>query len=169
MGLLIVLLLVLVFLLIFTPPEERALAVGAVSAIAIASWAIFQLKLWAVLGSMLGSLLDLLWDNWQALLMALAASIVLIVPALMIYLLICDRLDDRAIRREFLESSGTVTQKLDSRVHTLMRLGYDRERAESLALNLVDKELKKKLETWFSPKTPSQPTHAAGPDHIFRP
>jgi hypothetical protein len=169
MGLLIVLLLVLVFLLIFTPPEERVLAFGVMSAIAAATWVAFKLKLWAVLGSMLGSLLDLLWDNWQALLMALAASIVLIVPALMIYLLICDRLDDRAIRREFLESSGTVTQKLDSRVHTLMRLGYDRERAESLALNLVDKELKRLLENWFSPKSASRHAPAPGRDHIFRP
>jgi hypothetical protein len=169
MGIMIVLLLVLAFLLIFTPPEERPLAVGAVSAIAIASWAIFQLKLWAVFGSMLGNLLDLLWDNWQTLLMALAASIVLIVPALMIYLVVCDRIDDRAIRKEFLETSGTVTKKLDSRVRSLIRVGYDRERAESVALNLVDKELKKKLEAWFSPKTSSQPTHAPGPDHIFRP
>jgi hypothetical protein len=169
MGILIVLLLILVFLLIFTPPEERALAFGVVSAIAVAAWVVFELKLWAVVGSMLGSLLDLLWDNWQTLLMALAASIVLIVPALMIYLVICDRFDDRAIRREFLESSGTVTQKLDSRVHALMRLGYDRDRAESVALNLVDKELKRLLETWFSPKSASRPAPAPRRDHIFRP
>lgn len=168
MGLLIVLLLVLVFLLIFTPPEERALAFGVMSAIAVASWITFKLKLWSVFGSMLGSLLDLLWDNWQAVLMALAASTVLIVPALMIYLVICDRLDDRAIRKEFLENSGTVTEKLDSRVHALMRVGYDRERAESVALNLVDKELKRKLETWFSPKSASRAEHEPGRDRIFR-
>jgi hypothetical protein len=169
MGIMIVLLLILVFLLIFTPPEERALAFGVVSAIAVATWVAFELKLWAIVGSMLGGLLDLLWDNWQALLMALAALIVLIVPALMIYLVICDRLDDRAIRREFLESSGTVTKKLDSRVHALVRLGYDRERAESVALNLVDKELKRMLEIWFSPKSASRAAPAPGRDHIFRP
>jgi hypothetical protein len=169
MGIFIVFCLVLVFFLIFTPPEERALAFGVISAIALASWVVFELKLWAVFGSMLGSLLDLLWDNWQALLMALAASIVLIVPVLMIYLVVCDRLDDRAIRKEFLETCGTVTRKLDSRVHSLMRVGYDRQRAESVALNLVDKELKRKLETWFSPESRPQPTHAPGPDHIFRP
>jgi MFS family permease len=169
MGILIVLLLVLAFLLIFTPPEERAFAVGIISAIAVASWVVFQLKLWTLFGSMLGSLLDLLWDNWQAVLVALAASIVLIVPALMIYLVVCDRLDDRAIRKEFLESSGTVTKKLDSRVHELMRVGYDRQRAETVALNLVDKELKRKLETWFSPKSESPLTYTPGPDHIFRP
>lgn len=168
MGMMIVLLLVVVFLLIFTPPGERPLAIGVVSAVAVASWIVFQLKLWAVFGSMLGSLLDLLWGNWQALLMALAASIVLIVPALMIYLVVCDRLDDRAIRKEFLENSGTVTQKLDSRVQTLMRVGYDRERAESMALNLVDKELKRMLEVWFSPKSRSRAEPEPGRDHIFR-
>jgi len=169
MGILIVILLVLIFLLIFTPPEERALAFGVVSAIAIASWVAFKVKLWAIVGSMLGSLLDLLWDNWQALLMALGASIVLIVPALMIYLVICDRLDDRAIRKEFLESSGTVTHKLDSRVNALMRLGYDRERAESVALNLADKKLKRMLEIWFSAKSASRAAPTHGRDHMFRP
>lgn len=169
MGLLIVLFLILVFLLIFTPPEERVLAFGVMSAIAAASWIAFQLKLWAIVGSMLGSLLDFVWDNWQVLTMALAASIVLIVPALMIYLVVCDRLDDRAIRREFLESSGTVTKKLDTRVHALMRLGYDRERAESVALNLADKELKRMLEIWFSPNPSSHAAPAPGRDHIFRP
>jgi len=168
MGILIVLLLVVVFLLIFTPPEERALASGIMSVIPLGSWVVFKVKLWAVLGSLLGSLLDFVWENWQVLAMALAASIVLIVPALMIYLVICDRLDDRAIRREFLESSGTVTKKLESRVHALMRLGYDRERAESVALNLVDKELKRMLETWFSQKSGARPTHVPGRDHIFR-
>jgi len=169
MGIMIVVFLVAVFLLIFTPPEDRALAFGVMSAIAVATWIVFQLKLWAVLGSLLGSLLDLLWDNWQALAVALAASIVLIVPALMIYIIVCDRLDDRAIRKEFLESRGTVTQKLDSRVHALMRVGFDRERAESVALNLVDKELKTMLETWFSPKSQPRPAPSPGPDHIFRP
>jgi len=169
MGILIVLLLVVVFLLIFTPPEERALASGIMSVIPLGSWVVFKVKLWAVLGSLLGSLLDFVWENWQVLAMALAASIVLIVPALMIYLVICDRLDDRAIRREFLESSGTVSKKLDSRVHALMRLGYDRERAESVALNLVDKELKKKLELWFSTKSASRAELTPGHDHIFKP
>ena len=169
MGILIVLFLVVVFLLIFTPPEERALASGIMSVIALGSWVVFKVKLWAVLGSLLGSLLDFVWENWQVLAMALAASIVLIVPALMIYLVICDRLDDRAIRREFLESSGTVSKKLDSRVHALMRLGYDRERAESVALNLVDKELKKRLELWFSTKSASRAELTPGHDHIFKP
>ena len=38
----------------------------------------------------------------------------------------------------------------------------------AVALNLVDKELKRMLETWFSQKSGARPTHVPGRDHIFR-
>ncbi|MFZ1918691.1 MAG: hypothetical protein WAU58_14040 [Terriglobales bacterium] len=100
MGAVIVFLLFVAILLICTPRSERGLALGSMLAVGIAIWLAVRINLHRILGGIVGTIAGLVWEYRSDLLLFFAAAIVLIVPALMIYMTVRDQLD----RREFEKS-----------------------------------------------------------------
>lgn len=91
--------LTVIALLAFTPKAERGLALGLMMAVTGFVWFAVKIKLHSVLAEILGSALDFVWGYRIILLEILASLIVLIVPLLMIYVAVCDRLEASAVSR----------------------------------------------------------------------
>jgi hypothetical protein len=88
-----------VLLMICTPRSERGLAFGFMLALGGAVWLAVRINLHRILGSMVGTLAEFVWEYRSDLLLFFAAGIVLIVPVLMIYMTVSDQLDRRQFER----------------------------------------------------------------------
>jgi len=99
MGAIIFFFLAVVALLICTPRSERGLAFGSMLMVGAAIWLAVRIKLASILGSIVGTVLALGWEYRIEILLAMGAAIVLVVPLLMIYIAVCDKLDERAAEK----------------------------------------------------------------------
>jgi len=93
MGAVIFFLLIVAALLVCTPRGERKLALGSMLMVGAAIWVAVRINLHRILGDLLGNVIALAWDYREEILLACAAAVVLIVPVLMIYIALCDRVD----------------------------------------------------------------------------
>jgi uncharacterized membrane protein len=128
-SLFFILILVVLVILLCTPKAELGLASGTLLVLGLGVWLAVETNLPVLLSRILGDIVELGWENREQLLMALAASIILIVPMVLMYVVICEQIDNHAIRKEFRESNGIVRDRFNQRVRKLMALGYDRQRA----------------------------------------
>jgi hypothetical protein len=96
MGPVIFFLLTVAALLICTPRGERGLALGSMLTVGAALWLAVRINLHSILGSILGAVLALAWEYRNELLVLFGATVVLIVPLLMIYVALRDRVEARA-------------------------------------------------------------------------
>ncbi len=105
--------------------------------IALLIAAFFWLAIEIHLLSILADLCALALEHWLEIVMAFCAAVVLSVPLIMVYIALCDQLDERAIRQEFRQSHWTVRTRFNRRVAGLMAQGFDRERAEAATLRVL--------------------------------
>jgi MFS family permease len=99
MGAIIFFLVIVAVLIAFTPREERALAVGAMLALGSLIWLAVKANLSSILGNIIAGVVSLGWEYRNELLLAFAATVVLIVPIVMIYVVMCDYIEARALAR----------------------------------------------------------------------
>lgn len=135
----IVFLLVVIVILLYTRQASRDYSLGIGLLIAAFTWLAIEVHLLRILAD----LFELAVQHWLDVVVALGAAILLIVPAIMIYITLQDRLDDRSLRPQVQHSPGTVRGKFDRRVATLIALGYDRTQAEVTAVRLMKRDLMK--------------------------
>jgi hypothetical protein len=126
-------LLVIIVVLLYTRRPERDYTLGLMGLIAAFIWLAIEIHLLSILGD----LFALALERWIQIVIALGAAVLLIVPAIMIYIAVRDHLDNR---KKFRESHGTVRNKFERRVTTLMSLGYGRTQAESNAMRLLKRD-----------------------------
>lgn len=131
---------VVVLLLLCTPKAELGLASGTLLLVGAAIWITVKTNIPVFLVRIIGSILELGWENREQVLLALAASIILIVPFVLTYVVICEQIDNHAIRKEFRDTNGIVRVRFNQRVRKLMALGYDRERAVAVTRKVLEKE-----------------------------
>jgi hypothetical protein len=84
-------------------------------------------------------------DHWVETVTVFGGVILLIVPALMLYIAIRDQIDNRTPAEEHQQSHASipsaVLSKFERRVGTLMALGYGRTQAEATALRQMKRDL----------------------------
>lgn len=131
----LVFLLVVIVVLLYTRQADRDYTLGLVILIAALTWLAIEIHILRILAD----LFALALEHWIEIVMAFSAAVLLSVPLIMVYIALRDQLDNRAIRKEFQESHGAVRVKFNRRVAALMAQGYDRERAEAVALRLLGK------------------------------
>lgn len=95
MGAVIFYVLFVVVLLVCTPRSERVLALSTMLVIGAAIWLAVRISLHSIFGSFVGEVVSLFWRFRNELLLVLAAVVVLIVPILMIYIEVSDRIGRR--------------------------------------------------------------------------
>jgi len=115
MGAVIFFLLAVAALLACTPRAERRLALGYMLIIGALIWLAIRINFHSILGSIVGAAMALAWEYRDELLLVFAGGIVLIVPIIMIYVVLCDHLEARAAARaietrELLDGMG-LTRK----------------------------------------------------------
>lgn len=132
----IVFLLVVIVVLLWTRQAGGDYTLGIGLLIAAFTWLAIEIHLLSILGD----LFALALEHWLEIVMAFGAAILLIVPAIMIYIALRDQLDDLAMRPQFQQSPGTVRSKFDRRVTTLIALGYGRTEAETTAIRLMKRD-----------------------------
>jgi Kef-type K+ transport system membrane component KefB len=113
-GVVIFYVLFVVALLICTPRSQRVLALTTMAAVGAAIWLAVRINLHSILGSFVGAVVALFWEFRYELLLILAAVVVLIVPILMIYVGLSDRL-----------RAGATAQK---RRHPIESIPHTREK-----------------------------------------
>ncbi len=92
MGPLIFFLLVAAAILTCTPRHERGLALGSLLIVGATIWVATRINLHRFLASIVGSVIALAWAYREELLVLFASAVVLVVPILMIYIAVCDRI-----------------------------------------------------------------------------
>jgi hypothetical protein len=84
-------------------------------------------------------------DHWVDTVVMFGGIMLLIVPALMLYIAVRDHIDNRNLGRKryqtFVPIQSTVLSKFERRVATLMALGYGRTQAEATALQQMKRDL----------------------------
>jgi len=135
----IVFLLVVIVILLYTRQAGRDYTLGIGLLIAAFTWLAIEIHLLRILAD----LFALAVQHWLDVVVALGAAILLIVPVIMIYITLHDRLDDRALSPQAQHSPGAVRGKFDRRVATMIALGYDRTQAEVTAVRLMKRDLMK--------------------------
>ncbi len=135
----VVFLLAVIVLLLSTRQTGRDYSLGIALLIGAFTWLAIEIHLLRVLADLFAIALE----HWTQIVMALSITILLIVPAIMIYLAIRDELDNRAIREEFQQSNGALRYKFNQKVAALIAQGYGRERAEATVARLVDRRLER--------------------------
>jgi len=133
----VVFLLVVIVILLYTRQAGRDYTLGIALLIAAFTWLAIEIHLLRILAD----LFALALEHWLDLVIAFGASILLIVPAIMIYITLQDRVDHRALPPQLQPSHSTVRGKFDRRVATLMALGYGRTQAETTAIRLLKRDL----------------------------
>ena len=99
MGAVLFLLLFVAVVLACTPSSERRFAVGSMLVVGAVIWLAVRINLHRIVGNLVGDGMALAWDYRNDLLLIFAASIVLVVPAVMIYVAITDQFRRRAAER----------------------------------------------------------------------
>jgi hypothetical protein len=129
----VVALLVVIAILLYTCHPKRDYSLSVALLIAAFTWLAIEIHLLRILRD----LFALALEHWIEIVMAFSAAILLIVPAIMIYIAVRDQLDKC---EKVQEAHGTVRSKFERRVTTLMALGYGRTQAEANALRLLKRD-----------------------------
>jgi hypothetical protein len=129
----VIVLLVVIVVLLYTRRPDRDYTLGLMLLIAAFVWLAIEIHLLSILGDFFAVALE----HWLDIVMAFGAAVLLIVPAIMIYIAVRDQLDNR---EKFQESHGSVRSKFERRVTTLMALGYGRTQAEATAIRLLKRD-----------------------------
>ena len=131
-------------LLLYLRLSERGYTLTAAVLIAALTWLAIDVHLL----HLLQNLVALAVENWVDVAMGLGALILLIVPAMMIYVGIREELDKRGAppHQVFTPVSianphNKVLDKFERRVATLLALGYSRTEAESTAVHQMKRDL----------------------------
>jgi hypothetical protein len=137
----VVLLLVVIAVLIYVREPQRDYTLSLALLIAASTWLAIEIHLLRLLADFFA----LAVQNWVDVVMALGALLLLIVPAIMIYVAVRDELDARtaeAVRNAtHNRTRSVVLDKFERRVTTLMALGYGRTEAEASALHQMKRDL----------------------------
>jgi uncharacterized paraquat-inducible protein A len=126
-------LLVVIVILLYTRRPDRDYTLGIMVLIAASIWLAIEIHLLSILADFFAVALE----HWLEIVMAFGAAVLLIVPAIMIYIAVRDQLDNR---EKFQESHGPVRSKFERRVTTLMALGHGRTQAEATATRLLKRD-----------------------------
>lgn len=140
----VVFLLVVIAILLYLRRPDRDYSLSAALLIAALTWLAIEIHVLRLLQDIVA----LAVAHWVDVTTALAAAILLVVPAMMLYIAVRDQLD-----RATGKSRDPVLNKFERRVATLMALGYRRTQAEATALN----QMKRDLEHYPSTKAHDQP------------
>ena len=156
-------LLVVIVILLYTRGPERDYSLGLL----VLTTAFIGLAIKVHLLSILGDFFALALEHWLEIVMAFGAAILLIVPAIMIYIAVRDHVENR---EKFQESHGPVRNKFERRVATLMALGYGRTQAEATAIHLLKRDFHNHPSAEQSSKTRAQGQllSARHPDTFWR-
>lgn len=137
----VVSLLVVIAILLYLRRPDRDYSLSAALLIAAFTWLAIEIHVLRLLQD----LVALAVAHWVDVTTALAAAILLVVPAMMLYIAVRDHLDHRARGplRNLVPTHArhTVLNKFERRVATLMALGYRRTQAEATALNQMKRDL----------------------------
>ncbi len=142
----VVFLLVVIALLLYLRQSQRDYTLSAAVLIAALTWLSIEIHLLGLLHDVMALALD----HWLDAVMVFCAVILLIVPAMMIYVGIRDQLEERDECRGEHSSLGraaaarsrhTVLDKYERRVATLRALGYGRTEAEATALHQMKRDM----------------------------
>ena len=126
-------LLVVIVILLYTRRPDRDYTLGIMVLIAASIWLAIEIHLLSILADFFAVALE----HWLEIVMAFGAAVLLIVPAIMIYIAVRDQLDNR---EKFQESHGPIRSTFERRVTTLMALGYGRTQAEATAMRLLTRD-----------------------------
>jgi hypothetical protein len=137
----VAILVVVIAILLYTCHPKRDYTLSVALLIAAFTWLAIEIHVLRLLRDVFALALE----HWIETVMAFGAVILLIVPAIMLYIAIRDQIDSRGLVRERHPSSGTVRSsvlnKFERRVATLMALGYGRTQAEATALHQMKRDL----------------------------
>ncbi len=125
--------LVAIGFLLCTRRPGRDYTPGTVALIAGFIWLAIEIHLLGMLGDLLAAALR----HWIQIVVSCGAAILLIVPALMIYLAVRDQFDNGT---KVLDAHNPVRNTFERRVDTLRALGYGRTEAEATALRLLKRD-----------------------------
>jgi hypothetical protein len=100
----VVFLLVVIVVLLYTRQADRDYTLGLVFLIGAFIWLAVKIHLLSILGD----LFALGLEHWTEIVMASSAALLLIVPAIMVYLAARVRFDNGTIRRELREPNGRL-------------------------------------------------------------
>lgn len=126
-------LLVVIVVLLYRRRPGRDYTPGVMVLIAALLWLAIRIQL----VSMIGDLFTVAVQHWIQVVIALASLVLLIVPAVMIYVALGDQFKNRA---NFPEPACPVRSKFERRVATLMALGYARTQAEVTAIRQLQRD-----------------------------
>ena len=152
----VVFLLVVIAILLCLRWPQRDYSLSAALLIAAFTWLAIEIHVLRLLQD----LVALAVAHWVDVTTSLAAAILLVVPAMMLYIAVRDQLDGATGKspsplRNLVSTHArhSVLNKFERRVATLMALGYRRTQAEATALN----QMKRDLEHYPSAKAHNQP------------
>lgn len=92
----VVSLLVVIVILLYADQADRDCSLGIALLIGAFTWLAIEIHLLRILADLFAVALE----HWLEIVMAFGAAVVLIVPVIMLYIAVCDRLDDRGTRNE---------------------------------------------------------------------
>ncbi|MFZ3341192.1 MAG: hypothetical protein WA609_10450 [Terriglobales bacterium] len=134
-------LLVVIAVLLHTCHRRRDYTLSVALLIATSTWLAIEIHALRLVRAVLAVALE----HWVDTVVAFSGVILLIVPALMLYIAIRDQIDNRAVADAGYHSHGhvrnTVLNTFERRVATLMALGYGRTQAEATALQQMKRDL----------------------------
>lgn len=137
----VAILLVVIAVLLYTCHPRRDYTLSIALLIAAFTWLAIEIRLLRILRDVFA----LAFEHWVETVMAFGAAILLIVPAMMLYIAIRDQIDSRNLARvrhaSRSHTRNTVLDKFERRVATLMALGYGRTEAEATALHQMKRDL----------------------------
>lgn len=127
----VVVLLVVIATLLYVRRPSRDYSLGVALLIGAFTWLAIEIHLLRLLKDVFA----LAVDHWVETVTVFGAVILLIVPAIMIYMALRDEIEfpDR--------TRNTLLNKFERRVATLMALGYGRTQAEVTALHQMKRDL----------------------------
>lgn len=141
----VVFLLVVIAILLCLRQPDRDYSLSAALLIAALTWLAIEIHLLGLLENLFAIALA----HWIDVMIALAAAILLVVPAIMLYIAVREQIDNRATGKSLgplrdlvpTNTHNTVLSKFERRVATLMALGYRRTLAEATALHQMKRDL----------------------------
>lgn len=128
----VALLLVAIGILLCTRRSERDHTPGLMVLIGGFIWLAIEIHLLSMLGDLFAAALR----HWIQIVAAFGVTILLIVPAIMIFITIRDKFDSRRV----LDAHNPVRSTFERRVETMKALGYGRTEAEAIALRLLKRD-----------------------------
>lgn len=136
----VAILLVVIALLLYTRHLKRDYTVSV--ALLIAAFTALAIEIHLL--ELLRDVLAIALDHWVETVTVLGGVILLIVPALMLYIAVRDQIDNRKLaprQQSRVPAHSMVLSRFERRVATLMALGYGRTQAEATALQQMKRDL----------------------------